>query len=227
MYCIQTKPTLENPRLNMLDEINEWLLISDVYVAKGGEEWITIGNFKPDKEMKILRRTAAMGAKESNTWAYVFIDDVVVKPVKTKSECSCENEITASLVHDPPLELDEYDNVKLDAILFDFDEDVLTEKAQQEIEEIYKMLRKNKSMFLVISGHTDIVGNDGYNIDLSKRRAERVIGALEEKGIAKDRLSIEFAGSHEPVADNTTEEGRAQNRRVEFSIRQKKYELIH
>ncbi len=227
MYCVNEKPTLQNPRLNMLDENDTWLLVSDIYVAKGGEQYVTIGNFNQDRDMKILHRTAEMGAKENNTWAYIYVDEVVVKPVSKKDECSCENEITASLVHDPPLELSEYHNITLDAILFDFDQDVLTDTARVQLEQVYKMLRKNKHMFMVISGHTDIIGNDQYNLELSKRRAERVISELVNRGIAADRLTVEYAGSHKPIADNASDQGRAQNRRVEFSIREKRYELIN
>lgn len=227
MNCVMIPTALENPRLNMLDEQNEWLLVSDVYTAKGGEEYLTIGNFHPDRETKTLMRTAETGAKENNQWGYIYIDDVSVKPVKQRMECSCENDVIKTLVHDPPLELSEYDEIQLDAVLFDFDKDELTPVAVRQLEEVYKLLRKNKNMYMVIAGHTDIVGPDGYNLDLSKRRAERVMGYLVAKGIPQDRLTQEYDGSKKPVADNTTEDGRAQNRRVEFMIRKKKFELIN
>lgn len=226
MNVVLATPSLANPALNMLDGVDDWLLISDTYTAKGGEEFITIGNFRPDRETMALRRTSAQGANENNLWSYIYIDDVVVKPIQKKSECSCENDYIRSTVHDPPLELSEYDQIQLDAVLFDFDQDVLTSQATVQLEEVYKLLRKNKSMYMVISGHTDIVGPDGYNLDLSKRRAETVIGFLTAKGISVERLHVEYEGSKNPVADNATEEGRAQNRRVEFTIRRKRYERV-
>jgi hypothetical protein len=85
------KATMSNPRCNMLDESNEWQLLSDVYTAKGGEEYITVGNFKADKELKVIRRTEDLSDKGYGTWSYMYIDDVKVRPVQRKLECSCEN----------------------------------------------------------------------------------------------------------------------------------------
>jgi OmpA-OmpF porin, OOP family len=225
-YCVNEKGVMQNPRLHMLDECGEWFLLSDVYTAKGGEEYITIGNFKMDRDMKILSRTKEMGAKENSNWAYVYIDDVSVKPIKKKEECSCENDFLATMVVDPPLELSEYDHIKLDAILFDFDQDVLKPEAIVQLEEVYKLLRKNRSMYLEIDGHADIIGDDGYNVELSKRRADRVISYLTDKGISKERLNEKAFGSAQPTAENSTSEGRAQNRRVEFQILKKRFELV-
>ncbi len=220
------KPTMGNPRLNMLDESDDWQLISDIYTATGGEEYLTLGNFKADKELKVLRNTQDNGDKGYGTWAYVYIDDVQVRPVQRKQECSCENEYLASIAVDPPLELSEYRKIKLDAVLFDFDSDVLTNEAVEQLEDVYSLLRKNRAMYMEISGHTDEVGPDGYNLSLSKRRAQQVIEHLKSKGIDASRLQLTFFGKQQPVADNETDEGRHQNRRVEFQILEKKFELI-
>ncbi len=217
---------MSNPRLNMLDECEGWMLISDIYKATGGEQYLTIGNFKQDRDLKIIKRTKDMGAQENDIWSYIYIDNVSVKPVKKRAECSCENEILASMVHDPPLELQEYEKIKLDAILFDFDQDILSEEALKQLDEVYKLLKKNKAMYIEIDGHADVIGNDSYNLDLSKRRANQVIKVLSEKGIAIERLTVKAFGSSQPVAENSSEEGRAQNRRVEFQILEKKFVLI-
>jgi OOP family OmpA-OmpF porin len=218
--------SLRNPRLHMLDEAEEWVLISDVYVAKGGEQYITIGNFLKDKDLKIIRRTEDMGAKGSSTWAYVYIDQVSVTPVNKKTECSCENDYLASIAVDPPLELSEYNKIRLDAVLFDFDASSLTDTAIVQLNDVFALLKKNRAMYMEISGHTDIVGPDGYNLELSKRRAQTVIDYLSDKGISETRLKLTYHGKKVPVADNDSEAGRHQNRRVEFEILEKKFELI-
>jgi outer membrane protein OmpA-like peptidoglycan-associated protein len=218
--------TMSNPRLNMLDESNAWQLLSDVYTAKGGEEYLTIGNFKADKELKVIRRTEDMSDKGYGTWSYMYIDDVKVRPVERKLECSCENEYLASIAVDPPLELSEYKKIRLDAVLFDFDADVLTDEALNQLEEVFVLLKKNRAMYLEISGHTDVVGPDGYNLSLSKRRAQKVIDHLVAKGIDSGRLQLTYFGKEQPIANNETDEGRHQNRRVEFQILEKKFELI-
>ena len=79
-------------------------------------------------------------------------------------------------------------------------------------------MNKHPEYDLAIEGHTDSQGDDAMNLDLSKRRAKRAMDYLISKGISKDRLSSEGFGETRPVADNSTSEGRAQNRRVEFRI---------
>ncbi len=220
------RATMNNPHLNMLDEAEEWQLLSDVYKAKGGEQYVTIGNFQKDRDLKVIRRTQDMGAKGNSTWSYMYIDNVSVKPVQSKKDCSCENEYLASIAVDPPLELSEYKKIKLDDILFDFDKDLLTDTALVQMEEVAQLLRRNRSMYMEISGFTDIVGPDGYNLALSKRRAQQVIDHLKSKGIKDDRLKLTYFGKQNPVADNESEDGRHQNRRVEFQILEHKFELI-
>ncbi len=71
-----------------------------------------------------------------------------------------------------------------------------------------------------ISGHTDNTGGDAENVALSKARAEAVVSFLVRAGVAANRLSAAGYGSSKPVASNDTEEGRAQNRRIEFSVKE-------
>ena len=222
---LQADPSIENPRLNMLDQAEGWLKISDIYTAAGGEQYLTIGNFKNDVELKIIRRTKEMGATEVSQWSYVYVDNISVTPITGPEDCSCTIPLLAEGVHDPPLELEEYEQIKLDAILFDFDEDVLTRDAKEQLNGLYRLLEKNRFMYMEIIGHTDIIGNDEYNIELSKRRAASVIQFLEHKGINEKRLKMMYYGATQPVAENDTEEGRHRNRRVEFQILEKKFEL--
>lgn len=223
---IHMASSLTNPRLNLIDAFDQWILVSDTYTAKGGEEYITIGNFKNDREMKILSRTQEEGAKEDNRWSYVYVDNIKITPIKERSDCSCENDIIKSLVVDPPLQLSEYEKISLDAVYFDFDKSDLTEETITKLEEVYLLLRKNRAMYLEIDGHTDIIGAEGYNVELSKKRAQTVIDYLVAKGIDVSRLTIKYFGSSTPATDNETSEGRARNRRVEFQVLQKKYELV-
>ncbi len=67
-------------------------------------------------------------------------------------------------------------------------------------------------------GYTDSIGNDDYNLDLSQRRVKSVINYLVSKGIDSSRMIGKGMGEANPVADNSTKEGRAQNRRIEFKV---------
>lgn len=217
---------VDNPRLNMLDEAKGWMLLADRYEARGGEEFITIGNFRKDSELKVLRRTREMGATEVSQWAYIYVDNVVVRPVTSPSDCHCTIPLLAAGVHDPPLELDEVEQLTFDAVLFDYDRDELTDTARLQLDQIFKLMRSQGALSMEVSGHTDIMGSDMYNVELSRRRAEKVIGYLRNLGIAEARLKINYFGRTQPVAPNDTDEGRAQNRRVEFRVIQRRFELV-
>ena len=79
-------------------------------------------------------------------------------------------------------------------------------------------MQKSPKVKLDIQGHTDNVGTDQYNDDLSLRRAESVKKFLVSNGIDEARLTTQGFGSSQPIATNDTEEGRAENRRIEFVI---------
>ena len=88
-----------------------------------------------------------------------------------------------------------------------------------ELDNLYDIMVKYPEVSKVeISGHTDWVGNDAYNKDLSQRRAQSVVDYLKKKGVNTSRLESKGYGEEKPIADNNTPEGRQQNRRVEFKI---------
>ena len=99
-------------------------------------------------------------------------------------------------------------------IVFDFDSDVLRPESTPVLEEIRAALAEHVELEVVIEGHTDSAGEDAYNLSLSERRAQAVVAYLVANGIAENRLSAAGKGETEPVAENDSPEGRAQNRRV-------------
>ncbi|MEY5042413.1 MAG: hypothetical protein RLZZ414_1977, partial [Bacteroidota bacterium] len=86
------------------------------------------------------------------------------------------------------------------------------------IQKLLEFLFYNPNIIIEINAHTDNVGNDESNQVLSLQRAQAVADYLIEKGIGKNRLMVKGYGSKFPVADNTSEEGRALNRRVNIKI---------
>ena len=91
-------------------------------------------------------------------------------------------------------------------------------QSEQALNELSDFLRDNPTVSIRITGHTDNVGSDKANMTLSEGRAKAVRGEIIKRGIAAERIEAEGKGETEPIADNATEEGRAQNRRVEFTI---------
>ena len=101
-------------------------------------------------------------------------------------------------------------------ILFETGKATLKPESMEEIQRVAEYMKANPTARFEVQGHTDSQGSDKINDPLSQQRAEAVVKALEEQGVDPFNLRPVGKGSHEPVADNGTEEGRAQNRRVEF-----------
>ena len=101
-------------------------------------------------------------------------------------------------------------------INFDTDKATLKPDGNDAVTEIAKVLESDNSLNLEINGYTDASGNEAHNIQLSKDRAASVVNSLIEKGISKSRLTSNGFGSKSPIADNSSKDGKAQNRRVEL-----------
>lgn len=101
-------------------------------------------------------------------------------------------------------------------INFDSGRSTIKEDSKPIIEQISELLESNPEIGLSIEGHTDSQGDNAANQKLSESRAQAVVDAIVATGIKSDRLSSKGYGEGQPVADNSTEEGRAKNRRVEL-----------
>ena len=103
-------------------------------------------------------------------------------------------------------------------VLFDFDKSDLTPAAKAQLDTLMDKLRNADVVSIKVIGHTDSKGSDAYNQALSERRASSVAAYLLSQGLAPNKLTSEGRGESEPVADNASDEGRAENRRVELHI---------
>lgn len=102
---------------------------------------------------------------------------------------------------------------------FGFDSAELTSDSRASLEDALEILKRNADLAVEIAGHTDAIGTESYNQSLSQRRARAVRDYLVANGIDTGRLTARGYGESEPIADNSSEAGRAMNRRVE--LRQK------
>ncbi len=102
-----------------------------------------------------------------------------------------------------------------DKVKFSFDKAELSADAKAALDQFADQLKAdNKNVYIEVQGHTDNVGSQDYNYMLGEKRAEAVRRYLSLKGVPLHRMSVISYGETEPVADNSTREGRAQNRRV-------------
>ena len=112
--------------------------------------------------------------------------------------------------------LDKDGRVILYDILFGYNKALLKQESDKQLQYVLMLLLENPGLMLEIQGHTDNQGEDKYNLELSRKRAETVSRYLALFGIPEDRLIAKGYGESQPVASNDTQEGRAKNRRVEL-----------
>ena len=109
-------------------------------------------------------------------------------------------------------------SIILKNIFFETNKFQLDPKSQAELDKIVQLLNDNPTLKIEISGYTDNVGKPSDNLSLSNSRAKSVVSYLIGKGIVSQRLVAKGYGETKPVADNTTEEGKAKNRRTELKV---------
>lgn len=185
----------------------KWVKVSGQFVAKYEAEHILIGNFNEDEQTLSLAPEA-----DTYNYAYYYIDDVLLKkippflPVPVKAD-----DLTRQTLQPGK-------TIPLKNIYFEFDKDELMPRSFVELNKLLKIMQENPKLSIRIVGHTDALGEDAYNQALSQRRAQSVVNFLTEHKIAKNRLFARGEGERQPIATNDTEEGRAENRRVEFVV---------
>ncbi len=221
---LEATPQIMNPTGHVLRNDSAWIELSGAFTAEGGEEYITVGNFTPDVNLAVERRKLKIPSDEV-VWeySYLFLDDISVAAINDTSECSCSINDIAEHINDPEyiFKYAVLRQVELKSVHFDFDKYHLKKKAINTLNNTVEIMKEHDNYYVEVIGHTDIIGPDDYNVDLSKERAQAVLNYLVKKGVPKERLQINFFGSTKPITSNETDRGRAQNRRVDFVILEK------
>lgn len=199
--------------LDSLPSDGMWHTFEFEYVAKGTEVNMQFGNFRSRKDTEwnyIGYRKKGLG-REYLVGA-VLIDDVqlYLKYPNNKKEI----DIIEQTVPDPGLSV----HFELKELHFEINSSVLSSDAQPQLDSLVSYLLANPNDNVEIEGHTDNTGSDIRNLVLSKERAASVANYLEKGGVNSNRLFISGLGSSHPVSDNSTSQGRRENRRVEIKL---------
>jgi type IX secretion system PorP/SprF family membrane protein len=101
---------------------------------------------------------------------------------------------------------------------FDFDDYNLNQEDEQYIKEMTEIIRQNKKVKVKLTGHTDNIGTDEYNMELAFERAKKIGIILLKNGVPKRKIKLVSKGESEPISTNDTSEGRAKNRRVQMQL---------
>lgn len=126
--------------------------------------------------------------------------------------------IQSSLAHEP--ELLPVDESKLEAepVFFATGSSKLSNEERSKLEMIAEILKTDPELKIVLNGHTDAQGSPELNEKLARFRAESVARELQKAGVEAAQISLQVSGSKAPLSDHSTEEGRAQNRRVDILL---------
>lgn len=235
-YYIYNKPpqveTFDNAGIfDRADTLTDgWVRISGTYRAKGGEKYLTIGNFS-----KHGRKDRFRGKRR---WlptlvprAYYFIDDVGLFELETtrrlaKDEDAREKIDSTVMIPDTlPYTLEEENYIYrldrdtalvLENIRFAFGSDELLPSSYNDLELVVEYLNSNLNVSIRVIGHTDDVGTAKANMKMSEKRARRVYEYFVNNEIRPDRVKYEGKGQTQPLFPNNSAQNRAKNRRVEI-----------
>ncbi len=209
------EPQIVNDYERVLTDTKAWMQISGVFTAKGGEMFMTNGNFFPASQSNVVDLDSLTYLLPG---AYYYIDDVSVVCL------GCREDDAVAAMNDTVAETAVADTFQVGSkfvlrnIFFDYDKSTLLQQSYNELQNLLSILRSRPTMKIEIGGHTDGRGSNDYNQRLSENRAKAVVDFLVSKGIDPKRLQYKGYGKTLPIDTNATEEGRAHNRRVEFKI---------
>jgi OmpA-OmpF porin, OOP family len=187
---------------------NGWKKFSKKFNADGEADYLILGNFFTDN----LTSNKPSGKPDGLNFGYYYIDDVVLKKIPPILPIPVpDDDLTR-------IKIEKGKVVILKNIYFESDNFELEPRSFYELKKLLFLMRENPTMSIELRGHTDNQGTHDYNMKLSQGRAESVADFLVYNGIKAYRMKSKGFGETEPLTENESEDGRQNNRRVEFVI---------
>ena len=207
------------PQVNFSEVVRDegvWVRLQATFVPQRPFKYFVIGNFFSDFSTKIYpdqdreqidqhNREPSQARNKFRRYTYFLLDDIYVGP--PRAEPSMEEQLTTSL------------SFTFKNLQFNSGEATLLAGSFAELDELVALLDRNTEIALQVSGHTDNVGSETANQQLSEARAKAVVDYLVAKGVEGERLQYRGFGESVPIATNETPSGRSLNRRVVIEIR--------
>lgn len=208
-------PQVANNIDSTIIDTRGWHRVRGIFVAQGGEQYITIGNFNLAEHSGYLDYDSLTQLLPG---AYYYIDDVSVECLNCPPPIADDLNVDSTYLTQEQPAFSVGSTFVLKDIYFEFDKSTILQQSYFELRNLISLLTSYPQMHIEIRGHTDGKGTDSYNQRLSENRAKSVTDYLISKGISEKRLQYKGYGKSMPIDSNDTEEGRANNRRVEFRI---------
>ena len=181
-------------------DTSQWVKVEGIYSAKGDERYFTIAYHNIYRKLFCL--------------CIYTIDDISVYPLDEENTFPQDIAIIDSNSYSKQANVFILKNIN-----FEFDKSELMPESFSTLDKLVDYLVENEKFCIVIKGHTDNVGIETHNYELSTNRAKAVFEYLAMKGISKNRMTYEGFGSFKPIKDNSTKENRQFNRRVEIELK--------
>lgn len=202
--------------------------VGGVIVNMDGRDATLTGTVESKQRSKEIENIIASltGIRVVNNQLEIAKNEVAVSEPVVKELLESEPEI--ALAPEPEVEAikspqekvveEMLQTLDLAGITFLFGSDEITERGVNILNDVVRILNEHQEFDVVVAGHTDSVGDDNINLDLSQRRAQSVMNYLISQGIQAQRMNAVGYGESEPITSNDTQEGRAKNRRIEFAV---------
>lgn len=208
-------PQVMNPPDVPLTDTKNWQCVTGIFVADGGEQYITLGNFNTAERSGYVEPDSLVQLLPGS---YYYIDDVFVECLNCEPPIADDLNVDSNYLTQEQPTFSVGSTFVLKDIFFEFDKSTILQQSFFELMRLITLLNTYPDMQIEVGGHTDSKGSDSYNQRLSESRAKAVADYLISKGISERRLQYRGYGKSKPIDTNETEEGRARNRRVEFKI---------
>lgn len=208
-------PQVMNPPDVPLTDTRNWQCVTGIFVADGGEQYITLGNFNTAERSGYVEPDSLVQLLPGS---YYYIDDVFVECLNCEPPIADDLNVDSNYLTQEQPTFSVGSTFVLKDIFFEFDKSTILQQSFFELMRLITLLNTYPDMKIEVGGHTDSKGSDSYNQRLSESRAKAVADYLISKGISERRLQYRGYGKSKPIDTNETEEGRAKNRRVEFKI---------
>ncbi len=209
---------LTSAKDTVLTSKKEWMYVCSSFLAKGDEEYLTIGYFNTKQKFYNITKT-----KKPFTITYYHIDNVSLVEINDTTTCDCSYQ--PKKLEPLPIQVIQHtevgQNIVLENIYFATKSATIEGSSYASLNNLASQLKQQPSLVLEIQGYTDNVGSDADNLQLSTQRAKSVADYLVTKGVLQTQVQYHGYGSAKPIAENTTEEGRQKNRRIEIKVIQK------
>jgi outer membrane protein OmpA-like peptidoglycan-associated protein len=224
---IMTSTHVEHKDNPVFNAVFGWDEVCGTYVAKGGEKFLTIGNFYSNGETQNQRLKKAKDFTGTSVMsAYYYIDNVSVVMVDDESECDCkikEHDVKTDYIYEVgavnPEGMKDEMIARFTELYFGYNKTDFTKSDFEHLANIEKVMLGNDAHKLTIIAHMDsdeAADTDASGID--KTRAEAVKKHLVSKGISGDRITVVTKGADDPQTTSGDEIGQAKNRRVIFKL---------